>query len=133
MKTCTEIKFMILSSPNVETANKIIDDNYDFINFGEKIAFLKGMFDTEIIRKVENDCDETTYYSILNRIISASTSNLDNRAVKKTLSIPSWLNELAIENHINFSHLLQEALKEKLGLKWFKMRVSNNRNSHFVS
>lgn len=40
----------------------------------------------------------------------------DNRAVKKTLTIPSWLNELAIENNINFSGVLQDALKEKLGL-----------------
>ena len=40
----------------------------------------------------------------------------DNRAVKKTLSIPSWLNELAMENNINFSGVLQDALKEKLNL-----------------
>ncbi len=39
----------------------------------------------------------------------------DNRAVKKTLSIPSWLNESAISQNINFSAVLQEALKEKLG------------------
>ncbi len=37
----------------------------------------------------------------------------NNRAVKKTLSIPEWLNEVALENHINFSQLLQEALMEK--------------------
>ena len=40
----------------------------------------------------------------------------DKRAVKKTLSIPSWLNEIAIENNINFSGVLQDALKEKLNL-----------------
>ncbi len=34
----------------------------------------------------------------------------DNRAVKKTLTIPSWLNEQAVSLHINFSHVLQEAL-----------------------
>ena len=36
------------------------------------------------------------------------------RAVKKTLTIPSWLNERAIAQGINFSQVLQEALKEKL-------------------
>ncbi len=36
------------------------------------------------------------------------------KAVKKTLTIPYWLNELAEESHINFSGVLQEALKEKL-------------------
>jgi len=37
-------------------------------------------------------------------------------AVKKTLTIPSWLNELAEQHSINFSGTLQEALVEKLGL-----------------
>lgn len=40
----------------------------------------------------------------------------DNKAVKKTLTIPSWLNKKAEENNVNFSQLLQEALKSKLNL-----------------
>lgn len=36
--------------------------------------------------------------------------------VKKTLTIPNWLNILAEENNINFSQLLQKALKEQLNL-----------------
>ncbi len=36
------------------------------------------------------------------------------RAVKKTLTIPEWLNEAATEKGINFSQVLQEALKSKL-------------------
>lgn len=36
------------------------------------------------------------------------------RSVKKTLTIPAWLNEAALEKNINFSQVLQEALKEKL-------------------
>lgn len=38
----------------------------------------------------------------------------DTRAVKKTLTIPSWLNERAISMGINFSQVLQEALISKL-------------------
>jgi len=38
-----------------------------------------------------------------------------NRSVKKTLTIPYWLNEAAERNHINFSQVLQEALKERVG------------------
>ncbi len=41
----------------------------------------------------------------------------NNRAVKKTLSIPSWLNVIAEEHNINFSSVLQTALKEKLNLQ----------------
>ena len=37
-----------------------------------------------------------------------------SRAVKKTLSIPEWLNEAAIKAGINFSQVLQEALMEKV-------------------
>ncbi len=40
----------------------------------------------------------------------------DNRAVKKTLSIPSWLNALAEEQHVNFSSVLQAALKQQLNI-----------------
>lgn len=39
-----------------------------------------------------------------------------SQAVKKTLSIPSWLNEEATARGINFSAVLQEALKERLGV-----------------
>ena len=38
----------------------------------------------------------------------------DSRAVKKTLSIPNWLNTQAEKAGINFSPVLQEALKERL-------------------
>ena len=38
----------------------------------------------------------------------------DNKPVKKTLTIPKWLNDLGIEKKINFSKVLQDALKEKL-------------------
>ena len=40
----------------------------------------------------------------------------DNRAIKKTLSIPNWLNTKAIQAGINFSQVLQDALKEKLNI-----------------
>lgn len=34
--------------------------------------------------------------------------------VKKTLSIPEWLNEAAIRKNVNFSQVLQEALMAKI-------------------
>ena len=36
------------------------------------------------------------------------------RSVKKTLSIPAWLNDAAMAQGINFSCVLQQALKEQL-------------------
>ena len=38
----------------------------------------------------------------------------NSRAVKKTLSIPEWLNEAATSMGVNFSHVLQEALMQKV-------------------
>ncbi len=40
----------------------------------------------------------------------------DNKAVKKTLTVPNWMNTLAEKAGINFSQVLQEALAQKLGL-----------------
>lgn len=37
---------------------------------------------------------------------------LENRSVKKTLSIPKWLNDEAVSKGINFSKVLQKALME---------------------
>jgi post-segregation antitoxin (ccd killing protein) len=39
-----------------------------------------------------------------------------NKLIKKTLNIPSWLNERAEAANINFSKTLQKALKEELQL-----------------
>lgn len=41
----------------------------------------------------------------------------DNRSVKKTLSIPSWLNDMAERADVNFSATLQAALKQQLHIQ----------------
>lgn len=38
----------------------------------------------------------------------------NNKSVKKTLTIPEWLNEAAIAMDLNFSQVLQEALIAKI-------------------
>lgn len=40
----------------------------------------------------------------------------DNRAVRKNCTIPSWLNEMAEKEQVNFSAVLQDALKQQLGV-----------------
>lgn len=52
------------------------------------------------------DCDFDEYRKML-----------DNRAVKKNCTLPSWLNKKAEAENINFSQVLQEALISKLNLK----------------
>lgn len=40
--------------------------------------------------------------------------SMRNQAVKKTLTIPAWLNKEAEKRHVNYSQLLQSALKDYL-------------------
>ena len=42
---------------------------------------------------------------------------IDNVSVKKTLTIPQWLNAIAVRENVNFSQVLQEALKDYLNIK----------------
>ena len=40
----------------------------------------------------------------------------DSRSVKKTLTIPAWMDTLARENNLNFSNVLQNAIRRELNL-----------------
>ena len=40
----------------------------------------------------------------------------DTKAIRKNLSIPHWLDTLAVQHNINFSNLLQNALMRELGV-----------------
>jgi post-segregation antitoxin (ccd killing protein) len=48
--------------------------------------------------------------------VDAYRRKIENRTVRKNLTIPSWLNEQAEMAGVNFSSLLQKALKEELQL-----------------
>jgi predicted RNase H-like HicB family nuclease len=39
-----------------------------------------------------------------------------NRSINRTVTLPAWLNAAALERNINFSQVLQEALRTKLGM-----------------
>lgn len=39
-----------------------------------------------------------------------------NKSVNRTVTLPAWLNAAALERNINFSQLLQEALKKQLNI-----------------
>ncbi len=44
-------------------------------------------------------------------------NEMETASVKKTLTIPAWLNKLAEEQQVNYSQILQAALKDYLGVK----------------
>lgn len=40
----------------------------------------------------------------------------NNKSVNRTVTLPAWLNAAALERNINFSQVLQDALKLQMGL-----------------
>ena len=44
-------------------------------------------------------------------------NELNQKSVKKTVTLPSWLNDMAMRDNINFSQVLQTALKEMMNLE----------------
>lgn len=59
--------------------------------------------------------DEITTLVTVN--ISAYKRMNDNRVVRKNVTIPNYLNELGKKANLNFSMLLSDAIKDKLGIE----------------
>ena len=62
----------------------------------------------------EIKAEEASTIVIVEFDMAAYKRKHNSRAVKKTLSIPEWLNEEASAMGINFSQVLQEALMNKI-------------------
>ena len=60
---------------------------------------------------------EDEFCAVIEFDMLAYKKRTNARAVKKTLSIPEWLNEEATALGINFSQVLQEALMQRLGVR----------------
>lgn len=68
----------------------------------------------------ELDFDEPIGEAFVNMVsvdVAAYAKAHFEKSVKKTLSIPAWLNQAALEKGINFSQVLQEALISKVSAK----------------
>lgn len=63
------------------------------------------------VRAVEVPAGNESFVSLVTCDTLEYRKIYDNKAVKKTLTIPSWLNTIAERKGINFSQVLQEALK----------------------
>lgn len=59
------------------------------------------------------DNESLSYISVWMPLVR---DRIEEKSVKKTLTIPKWLNDLAEENNVNFSQLLQVAIKKYIGL-----------------
>lgn len=75
----------------------------------ELVKFPKPTLDFSSIKLKDNQ-----FISFVSIDMNYYRKQFNNKAVKKTLTIPTWLDTIAEKENINFSQLLQEALKNKL-------------------
>ena len=73
---------------------------------------------------LELDDDEKEYYipnesfkSLVSLDMKKYIRECESQTVRKNVSIPSWLNEMALKHNLNFSNLLQEAIKKELQIE----------------
>lgn len=59
---------------------------------------------------------EDSFISLVGLDIAEYVKQVDKKTVKKTLTIPSYLNEMGKSMHINFSQVLTDALKSEFDL-----------------
>lgn len=77
--------------------------------------------DIKNIKPVEPS-EEWEYKSVFSSLVSVDLKEYDkylseqSKAVRKNITIPKWLSEAADSQHINYSSVLQEALRQRLDL-----------------
>lgn len=64
------------------------------------------------VENIERSSGDFVNYVACDTVEYAKLHN--SKAVKKTLTIPQWLNDAAIRQDINFSQVLQEALMQRV-------------------
>lgn len=105
---------------NIISCGESIDEAYNMAEDALKLEIFDLYSDKlEIpiatdITDIEVESDETLILVKVN--MKNILKQYDNKAIKKTLTIPSWLNKLAEEKKINFSQVLQDALKKILDI-----------------
>jgi predicted RNase H-like HicB family nuclease len=60
--------------------------------------------------------DTDSFITLIEAYMPLIRDEMANKSIKKTLTIPKWLNDLGERKKVNFSLILQNALKENLGI-----------------
>lgn len=91
----------------------------DFIN-GKKFPKSSNINDITIeISEDEKDfyIQGESFKTLVSLNMKKYVQECKSQIVRKNVSIPSWLNEMGKNYNLNFSNLLQEAIKKELGLE----------------
>ena len=102
--------------PYTRTFGKDLIDAIDMAEDAVAMWLLDAENNKEPIPQASTNlsCADAEFVSMIVADTDAYRRQVDSRAVKKTLSIPAWLNHQAEAAHVNFSSLLQDALKSHL-------------------
>ena len=113
-----------ISFPNLEGALTCGDDLSDSLFMAKDVL---GLY----LYTLEEDGTELPEPSLPNRIkvkdnqfvqlievyMPPIRDEQENRHIRKNVTISKWVNDLAVKKKINFSAVLESALKEKLGYR----------------
>ena len=66
--------------------------------------------------------EEGAFISLIEAWMPLVRDEMENKAIKKTLTLPKWLNDIAEQKQVNFSQILQTALKNYLGINEYRNR-----------
>ena len=61
--------------------------------------------------------DEGGVVAMIEVFMPTVRERLNNKSVNRTVTLPAWLNAAALERNINFSQVLQDALKAQMGMR----------------
>ena len=89
---------------------------YTLKNDGDQIPSASAMGDVSLA-SVAKELDADTDGAFVNMVsvdVAEYAKEHFEKSVRKTLTIPAWLNAAALERKINFSQTLQEALLAKI-------------------
>ena len=105
--------------PVIRTFGKDLEDAIEMAIDAASMWLWDAENNNETIPAASNklDCSPTQFVSMIIADSDAYRRQHDSRAVKKTLTIPAWLNHKAEEANVNFSGILQDALKSHLKIE----------------
>ena len=105
--------------PECFTEGDSIEEAYSMAVDALGLALTERIKDGEELPKASNveDINRDEMVVVVQFDLLEYNRKHNNKAIKKTLTIPEWLNQEALAMNINFSQVLQEALMERINRK----------------
>ena len=82
---------------------------------GKEISKASNMTDVDVSKGTFGG-EGTSVVSLVDVDLEVYRRMLDNKTVRRNVTLPNWLNQEAERSHINVSKVLQEALMARLGV-----------------